>query len=91
MICKREGCTNTRSTRAKYCGNRCRKIVFQESHKTEIAIHPQKPMKKQTVKALQEVAVAVAEIKPAKCGHIVPPGKRCLQKGCYGVLTKKGS
>jgi len=97
MTCERKGCRKRRSARAKYCSPACRKIVFNEL-KAADGLKIVKPKRETPPPARRRNIVeakAGAEIKPgqmvvkSKCGHIVPAGGRCLQKGCYGVLSKK--
>ncbi len=74
MICTRPDCNNRRSTKAKYCGLKCRKAAFKEAHGviTEMG---------------NDTNIPLVRIKPKGCGH-VKLGGRCLQKGCYGVPSK---
>lgn len=89
MICERTGCDKPRSARAKFCGNTCRKLAFQERH-NHIGVPITSETVKQKPQADQFDQFREASLKSTKaaCGHIIPAGGRCLQKGCYGVLKK---
>lgn len=57
------------------------------------AVDPGPPEPAQAMRKIKGAKKYVQD-KPAgagKCPHFVPAGGRCLQKGCYGVLSKKSS
>lgn len=104
MICKRTGCGNPLNSERKtkeYCSTNCRRQAFTEKHQQaarDQAIEgftdaPEKPVDVPEavvkVKGAKKHAPAPSIALKPKCGHYVPPGARCTQKGCYGVISKK--